>query len=125
VDHNRQLCPAGKFHLGNENCILSIARRVIIKVIEANLTPGDHFGIFCELLEFGKSATVGEFRFMRMDAHSRIHEIVFGSESNAAIERRRAIAVADSNHGLDSSFACAGNHLLTICLELLAVEMGV
>ena len=49
----------------------------------------------------------------------------FVRQLNPSIERGRAIAIADGDHGSHSGLPRARDHLLAIGVELLAIEMCV
>ena len=76
-------------------------------------------------LELLKISGGGQFRFMRMNADARVHEVMLLGEPNAAVERTGAIAVANGQNVFDSAIFRAGDHLLAIRVKLLAFEMGV
>src|ERR1019366_3172227 len=44
VNDDGQLGGAGHLHLLQEDSLLHVARRVVIKIIEADLAPGDYLG---------------------------------------------------------------------------------
>jgi hypothetical protein len=62
---------------------------------------------------------------MRMNSHRSKHEVILSGELDSAIEAAGPIAIPDGNYGFDTRFARTSNHLLAVCLELLAIEMGV
>ena len=68
---------------------------------------------------------IGEPGFVRMDADGCVDERKFIGELDSGIERRRAVAVADRHHRLYAGLAGASDHLLAICVKLLAIEMCV
>ncbi len=94
-------------------------------VVQADLAPRDHLGMPRQLLHGLVSGIVREPRFVRMDPDGRVHERMLFRELNAGIERGRAVAIADGDHGPHSGLARASDHLLAIRVELLAIEMCV
>jgi cob(I)alamin adenosyltransferase len=62
--------------------------------------------------------------FVGMNAEGRINEIVFLGQANSAIHLVRAIAVADGHQSFDAGLSRPRNHLFSVGVELLAIEMG-
>src|SRR5437763_7752616 len=76
MNDDRQLGRTRHLHLPNENALLNIPRRMIVIIVESNLPPRDHLRIVRELLELLEIRIHREFRFMRMNSHRRINEVM-------------------------------------------------
>ncbi len=100
VNDDRQLGRSRHFHLLEEDALLHVARRVIVKVVEPDLAPGDDFGIVRQALQFVEVGWLGEFGFMRVNSDGRVNPVVLLGELDGAVERAgsRAVAVADGQH---------------------------
>ncbi len=125
MDDDGQLCMAGEFHLLDECELLHVARRMIVIVVQPDLTPGNDLGSFCQLLHIVERSLVRELRFMRMNPDRRINEFVLLGQQNSAIKVNRAVAIANGDDGLDAGLARPSNYLLAIGIEAVAFEMGV
>ena len=77
MDYDRQLRRCRQFHLTDENCLLHIARRVVVEIIQTNLAPGNHFGVVSETLHVLISSFIRKSGLMRMNAECGINEFVF------------------------------------------------
>ena len=58
MNHDRQLGRPCQFHLPQEDLLLQLARRMIVKVIEPDFAPGYDPGSFSQLLQFLKAKGV-------------------------------------------------------------------
>src|SRR5208337_319437 len=63
--------------------------------------------------------------FVGMNAKGRIDEIVSLGQFDSTIYLRRAIPVADGDHGLHTGFLCPSDYLFAIGSESFAIEMCV
>src|SRR5208283_3735479 len=63
--------------------------------------------------------------FVGMNAKGRIDEIVSFGQFDSTIYLRRAIPVADGDHGLHTGFLCPSDYLFAIGSESFAIEMCV
>src|SRR5690242_8144419 len=125
VDYNRQLRVLRKLQLSEENISLSVTRRVIVKIVEADLAPGNYFWLCCKQLEFVEIPIRRQLCFMWMNADGCVYEFIFLRELNSAVKRSRPRAAADGDNAINASFASPRNHLLTVRVELLHLEMCV
>ena len=70
VDDDRQLRRCGQFHLAAKNFFLYVARRVIIKIVQADFAPGNQLWMFCQI----RHLLIVSFRrhagFMRMQSRA-------------------------------------------------------
>jgi hypothetical protein len=60
---------------------------------------------------------------MWMNSNSRINELVLFGELNSAVERPWTGTAANGDNCFDSGFAGASEHLLTVGIKLLHLEM--
>jgi len=125
VNHDGQLRGARQFHLPDEDGLLGFSRGMIIKIVEPDFAPGDDFRFSRQLLQFSKSRFTRQFGFVCMNPNRGVHELVLRRQLDATVESARPVAVSDGNDCFDSGFPRAGNYLLAVCVELLAIEMGV
>src|SRR5437868_1325389 len=125
VNHNRQLRRSRQFHLPRKNLPLHVPRRVVIKIIQPNLPPGNHLGPLCQSLQFCKISLRSQFRLMGMNSDSRMNELIPLSQLNPAIERSRPRPAPDSHNALNSRVASSLQDRLTVPIELLHLEMCV
>ena len=125
MDHDRQLGCACQLHLPQENLLLQVARRVIVKIVQPNFAPGNDLGPPCQLFKFLKVGIGRQFGFVRMDTDSGLDEVVLLSELNAAIERAGTGPTANGDNLFNASVPRPSDHLLAVGVELLHFEMGV
>src|ERR1019366_3955209 len=125
VDHDGKLRRCRQFHLPGKYLLLSFPRRMIVVVIQPDLTPCDHLGMPCQSLHLGIRMVGGQSRFVGMYAERRVQERVLVCKLNSGIELGRTIAIANGDHRSHSGLASASDDLLAIRVELLAVEMSV
>src|SRR5690349_13773949 len=109
----------------NKNLLLGVPRRMVVVVVEPDLSPRNHLGMPCQLLHRLVGGVVREPGFMRMDANGCVQERILFRQLNAGIERRWAVAIANRHHGPDTGFASTSDDLVAIGVELLAIEMCV
>ena len=107
--------------------LLHVARRVIVKVVEADFAPGDDLGIAGQSLQFVEVGWLGEFGLMRMNAYGRVNPVVLLREFDGAIQRAgpgpSPLPMA-SMRG-DAGFLGAGEDVSAIGVEALVFEMAV
>ena len=125
MNHDGQFGGRCQAHLAPENFFLHLTRRMIVVVIQPDLSPSNYLGMPRQVLHALVGGFVCEPGFVGMDPESRVHEIVFLRQLDSAIDLRGAIAVADGDHGLYASLSCAGDHLFAVGGKLLAIEMCV
>src|SRR5579872_552079 len=98
---------------------------MVVIIIQPNLTPRYNLGISRQLLHSLVGSLVGQAGFVGMDSEGRIDEFVFFSQTNSTIDILGAVAVPDGNNRSNSGCTSALDHLVTIRVELVAVEMCV
>src|SRR3954447_10539863 len=98
MNDDGQLGRTRHLHLPNENALLNIARRMIVKIVEPNLPPRNHLRIARELLEFRKVRLSCQLGFMWMNTNGRVDGLVAFGDFDGAIERTGAVAGPDSEH---------------------------
>src|SRR5438132_2705576 len=125
VDHNRQPRRPRTLQLFKKNLLLNVTRRVVVEIIEADFSPGNHLGCSCELTEFLEIRIGRQLRFVGMDTDGGVNEFVLLSELNSAVKRSRPRAAADGDNAINASFASPRNHLLTVSVERLPLAMCV
>src|ERR1019366_302673 len=127
VNDDGQIGGAGHLHLLLENSLLHVARRVVIKIIKADLAPGDYLGRFRQALEFVEVRLFGQFGFVRMDSDRCVNPVVLLCQLDGAVERvrPRAVAIADREQGTDTSLIRWSDDFGAIGVEALAIEMSV
>ena len=115
-----------------EDALLNVARRVVVKVIQADLAPGDDPGMAGPLFQTRVGGVVGEVGFVRMDADAgpdfrilRACRCTCSASLNAAIGGVGSVAVSDGEIGFDPARLRARQHLVAIGVVALAFEMGV
>src|SRR5258708_38229328 len=110
-----------QFHLADEYALLNIPRRVVVKIVEADFSPGDDFRALRKLGHFFEVGLLGELRFVRMNSNRGVNEIMLLGELHGAVESARALSNADGQNIRDPGFPGASNHLLAIRIEAWAV----
>ena len=131
VDDDRQLRSFCQLHLLQENRFLRFTGRVVVKIVEADFSPGNDLGMARPFEHLGIGGFVGEAGFVGMNADGgpdagivRI-AIVFFHELNGAVGGRGAVAVADGEIGFDAGLFGAREDGFAIAVVALAFEMGV
>ena len=80
-----------QLHLPDEDLLLHVARRVIVVVVEPDLSPGNDLGSLAPSRAIrSKACLISQLRFMRMDPDRRVDELVLFRQLNPAIEVDRA-----------------------------------
>jgi hypothetical protein len=125
MDHNREFRRPRKLKLSEKNLLLYVTRRMVVKIIEPYLPPGNDLGSVCEQAEFLEIRICRQLRFMGMNADGGVDEFVFLGEPNSAIKRSRPRTAADRDDIFDASVPCPRDHPLTVSIELLHFEMCV
>ena len=111
MDNDRQPGGCGQFHLAAENFFLHIARRVIVKIIQADLTPRDQLGMFCQPRHLFVIGFCGYAGFMRMQACAREDPVMLLGDLQRAVISSRAGAAANGKNPLQAGFTCTREHL--------------
>jgi hypothetical protein len=62
---------------------------------------------------------------MRMDANAGPNPIVLLGIGDGAIHLRRAVAIANRQHGGQAGLACPGEHFRAVTVELTALDVSV
>src|SRR5580692_5343014 len=96
---------------------------MIVEIIQPDLAPGNDLWPLCQfphLLEIGIACKLG---LVRMNSNGRVNEVVLFGELDPAVERPGAGSAADRDNRFDSGFAGASEHLLTVGIKLLHLEM--
>src|SRR3954469_2468664 len=125
MNDDRQLGRTRHLHLPNENALLNIARRMIVKIVEPNLPPRNHLRIACELLKRLEIRIRRELRFMRMNPDRRINEVMRLRDLYRTIQRSRPIPSSHRKNICNPTFARTTNHFLAIWIEAGPVKMAV
>ncbi len=127
MDDDGQLRRMGHFHLLHKDALLHVARRVIVKIVEPDLAPGNHLRIFRQPLQLVEVFLFRQLRFVRMNADGRVNPLMLLREFDGAVERAgaRAIAIADGEQGGDAGLFRAREDLGAIGVEALVLEMAV
>ena len=125
MNHDRQFGRTRQFHLLQKYLLLQFAGRVIVKVVEPDLPPGNDLGPPCQLFKLLEVGIRGQLGFMRMNADCGEDKVVLLGKANAAVERPRPRSTANSDNLFHAAIARAGDRLLTVGVELFHVEMGV
>ena len=119
VNHDGQLRRRRQFHLPYEDFFLHVPRRVIVKIIQPDLAPGDHLRMLRQAFHVLIGGFIRQPGFMGMNADRRVDEIVLFRQANSAVDVLGTVAVADGDDGLHSSLARPRDHLLAVGVELL------
>src|SRR5208282_2414658 len=98
---------------------------MVVEVIQSDLAPCYDLGSLCQSFHFFEIGVAGKLSFVGMNADRCINKSVFFGELNGAVQRTWAGSAANGENGFDPSFACACQHLFTVGIELLHLEMGV
>src|SRR5580704_13242293 len=96
---------------------------MIVEIIQPDLAPGNDLWPLCQfphLLEIGIACKLG---LVRMNSNGRVNEVVLFGELDPAVERPGAGSAADRDNRFDSGFAGASDHLFTVGIKLLHLEM--
>ena len=125
MDDDRQFRRTRKLHLADEYVLLHVARRVVVIVVEADLSPSDDLRPARELLEFCEIGVFSQLGLVRMNADARINEVVLLSNPDRAIECPGPVAGSDAENVGDTSFLRPSDDLLAIRIEARAVEVAV
>ena len=125
VNHDRQLGSACQLHLADKNLALHLTRRMVVKVVESDLSPGQHLGMLSQLREFFEVLFACQLRFMGMDADGRINPVVPIGELYCAVKGTGAGSTAYGEDIVDPSGPGALEHLCAISIKLLHLKMCV
>ena len=98
---------------------------MIVEIIQPNLAPGNDLWPLCQLRHLLEIGIAGKLGLVRMNSDGRINELVLFGELDAAVERPWTGSAANGENRFDSGFAGASEHLLTVGIELLHLEMCV
>ena len=124
----RRFC---QLHLLQKNRFLRFSGRVVVKVVEANFSPGNHLGMPRPFEHLGIGDLVGEAGFVGMnsdagpDARIFRFAVVFFRQLNRAVGGVGPVAVADGKVGFDAVLLGAGENRFAIAVVALAFEMSV
>ena len=92
MDHDGALGLAGQLHLPDQYALLNLAWRVVVEVIEPNLTHGHHLGMPGECQDF-LGVGIGEMAgIVRVHAHGGVNPIVTRGDGQRRIEAGGASA---------------------------------
>ena len=125
MNNDGQMGFAGEGKLATEDILLHVARRMIVKIIEADFAPGEDARMLGEAREFGEPFFGGELGFVRVDADGGVDPVVFFAERNGDVETIGGGAAADGEDGLHAGVAGACEHFVAVGVELGEFEMGV
>src|ERR1700730_2856197 len=95
VNDDRQLCVTGERKLVAKFAILNVTGRMIVKVVEADLAPGDHFRMLRERRELIEMLLHDFLRLVRMDTHGSEDPIVLLGKRERSIQLPGTRACAD------------------------------
>lgn len=116
---------SGDFQLPNENAFLHVSRRVVVMVIQTDLTQGDDLGI---LRSLGKTVKMGGFRALRfvgVDADRSVDPIELVGKRYRGGKVIRPPTSADGKQVFQSCRAGALDHSIAVAVELWIIEMRV
>src|SRR6185312_7340718 len=101
MNNDRLTAGGGDFHLARKDGLLHLSRRVVIKIVEADLSAGQDLRLPQQTVELGESSVVSEPCFVGMDAgrgpdlrHSGAAR-EFAADLKRAMHRLRSVADAD------------------------------
>ena len=124
MNDDRQFCCARKFHLPNEDVFLDLTRRMIVVLVEANLSPRDYFRFARELFKLCEIRACRQACLVWMNADRSKDEVVLFADFYGAVERTRSVARAYRKNVGDSSFARASDHLLAVGVKAGTIKMA-
>src|SRR6185369_6548683 len=76
VDRDWEISIASHAQLSSECVALDVSGRVVVVIVESDLAPRDHLRMLREIEEFRGQFIIQQTRFVRMDADSRVDEVV-------------------------------------------------
>src|SRR5262249_3491721 len=123
MDDDRQVQFFRDGELVPEHFSLKVARRIVVKVIEACFTDGNDFRMLRILFHMRIVPLFDLFGIMRMDADAGVNPIVCISNWNPATHLIRTAAVSDREYGADAGVPCALQRQVAIAIETRIVEM--
>src|SRR5262249_32324762 len=112
-------------HLADEDVLLRVAGRVVVIIIEADLSPGYYFGPARKLLKLREIGILGALRFVRVNANGGVEKLMLRGEFDRTIEGARAIAGADGGGVCYSRFDRARDYLFAVGVEARPVQVAV
>src|SRR5258706_287236 len=107
MDHDWLLRRSRKLYLAQEDLLLRLARRVIVKIVEPDLAPGNHLGMARKLLQLHIRFFRCILRFVRMNADGGEDPIMLFGEIQGAPKGSRLFTDADSEDRLHAGVSCA------------------
>jgi hypothetical protein len=121
----------GNPHLVEEGLALALAGRVIVVIVQANLSGGKNLGLAQERVQLRQRGLIGELRLVGMNAGSRedTRQVrptgVTPRQIESAVHRFRSFADADRENGVDSLRPGASEELVTVLVVPRTVQMRV
>ena len=85
VNRDRELTHTRHSQLISESLALHIARRIVVVIVQTDLTPGDYLWVLREILELRVQLIVEQSGFVRVNADCRVDEGIFFGDA----KRRR------------------------------------
>jgi hypothetical protein len=98
---------------------------MIVEVIEADLSPGDYFGMFGKSGEFFQMLRRDLTGFVRVNADGGVNPLVTFSEWQRGIEFFGAGSGADGQQSRDTGIVSALQHGFAVIRELREIDVGV
>ena len=110
-----------------KDALLHVARRVIVKIVEPDLTPRNYLRIFDQALELVEVFLFCQLRLVRMNADSRVNIFMLLRELDGAVKRAgaRAVAITDGQQRGHTRLLRAREDIGAVVVEALVFEMAV
>ena len=131
VNDDGQLCCLSQLHLPPENRLLNLAGRMVVKIVEADLSPGDDFWVPRPFEQLGISGVIGKACLVGMDADARPDfgilrvAAIFFRQPDAAVGGIGSFTIANCEIGFNARLFGAGQRLVAIGVVTFAFEMSV
>ncbi len=108
MNNDGQLGRLRQFHLPDEDCLLHVPRRMIVKVVEADFSPRNHARIPRQLRHSRVVFFGDQSRFVRMNTHRlaqtfTLDSIRASANRIATVDRVGTIAIPNRQHRDDAS----------------------
>src|SRR6266481_6322518 len=126
MNHHRQLDRTRQPQLPAEHFPLHLSGRVIVMIVEPDLSPGDHPpALLDKVEELLCRSVIKEPGVVRMHPHGRIDVLVFFSEIDRSLKRSAVrIARPDVQHCRHTRSARAGYYFIPISVVLSTVDVA-
>ena len=112
--------------LYSESLSLSLARRIIVVVIEPHLAPADDLRMAGKLKQARFEIIVEQPRFMRVKAHGGVYKrVALGQAKSRRVRIFRYVAIAYGDYHLNARRAGARDHLFAVGVKVLHLYVRV